>query len=147
MLDRLTDQSQRSELASLLMQHYVIHCDDVRVCPNASCGYAGIVPLNPDSQRIECSEPLECLQCGTAWRDPLQVEQRRGLQAIWHQLVQDLPSFEAAANSLTTLLTAEPCPECGVMVQKTGGCAKMICSKCKFVFCWSCLQSYKDYKH
>lgn len=44
-------------------------------------------------------------------------------------------------------MIAEPCPNCGVLVQKNGGCPHMMCSKCKYEFCWSCLGSYKRYRH
>ena len=125
------------------MQHYVIHGEDVRACPNEKCGYAGIVQLNPDSQRIDCADPLECEKCGTKWKDPMQASSSK--LDFMRYLLDQIPSYESLANNLTTILTAKPCPNCGVMVQKNGGCQKMVCAKCNFVFCWICMQNYASY--
>ena len=45
------------------------------------------------------------------------------------------------------IMTAKPCPNCGIMIYKTGGCSKVICSTCQFAMCWTCMQSYKNYRH
>ena len=45
------------------------------------------------------------------------------------------------------VLIAEPCPNCGVYVQKNGGCPHMVCAKCKYEFCWTCLGHYARYRH
>ena len=42
------------------MRHYLINSDEVRYCPNAECGYAGVIHIDPDTDRIECNMPLEC---------------------------------------------------------------------------------------
>ena len=42
---------------------------------------------------------------------------------------------------------SEPCPECGILIQKNGGCSHVGCTKCKYEFCWDCLGSYKGYNH
>ena len=51
-------------------------------------------------------------------------------------------TYENFANNMRKILIAEPCPSCGVMVQKSGGCKHMVCAKCKFEFCWTCLGSF-----
>ena len=61
-------------LDDLLLQHYLIHSKDVRTCPNKDCSYAGLVEIDPDTERIECSNPLQCEKCDTKWKDPLQRE-------------------------------------------------------------------------
>ena len=45
------------------------------------------------------------------------------------------------------LLFEEPCPRCGVLIQKNGGCNHMQCGKCRHEFCWFCLGSYYNYTH
>jgi len=44
-------------------------------------------------------------------------------------------------------MTAEPCPNCGVMIHKNGGCKHMQCVKCRHEFCWFCLGTYTGYRH
>lgn len=36
------------------------------------------------------------------------------------------------------------CPKCSVLVEKTGGCNRMIC-RCRHAFCWLCLGDYVSY--
>ncbi len=42
-------------------------------------------------------------------------------------------------------LGIEPCPKCHVNIQKAQGCWWMLCSKCKYPFCWYC-KTYSPYK-
>merc|ERR1712070_445540 len=44
-------------------------------------------------------------------------------------------------------MISSPCPNCGVMIQKNGGCPHMNCGACKYEFCWMCMGHYKGYKH
>lgn len=48
---------------------------------------------------------------------------------------------------LRNLLFEEPCPKCGVLIQKNGGCPHMVCGKCRHEFCWFCLGPYFSYRH
>ena len=32
------------------------------------------------------------------------------------------------------------CPYCSVMIQRDGGCRKVLCRECRCKFCWHCLQ-------
>ena len=53
------------------MRHALIHDAEVRFCLNKACQFAGTVSIDPESERIECSEPYECEKCGTKRQDPL----------------------------------------------------------------------------
>ena len=50
-------------------------------------------------------------------------------------------------TTLHNLAFEEPCPKCGVLIQKNGGCKHMVCGKCHFEFCWLCLGAYPGYVH
>ena len=55
-------------------------------------------------------------------------------------------SYEHIVNNLWKILVAEPCPSCGILVQKNGGCQHMRCARCLYEFCWTCLgQSFLVY--
>lgn len=39
----------------------------------------------------------------------------------------------------------QSCPQCFTLIEKSGGCNHMICSKCKYEFCWICLKSWSGH--
>ncbi|KAH4102806.1 hypothetical protein HBH46_119550 [Parastagonospora nodorum] len=48
------------------------------------------------------------------------------------------------ASSLAQIksMGAKPCPQCGVNIEKSGGCDHMTCHRCRHGFCWVCLVPY-----
>ena len=120
-LTRIDDIAERKQLQEqvlflneLQLKHYLINGGDVVHCPNSECGYAGVVTIDEQSERIECSAPFVCSKCDTEWRDPLQ----RAPFSL-KSLAQDclgLPSWENFANNLRKVLMTEPCPNCSVYV-------------------------------
>ena len=52
-------------------------------------------------------------------------------------------------NNFRKVLYTEPCPnfECGVLIQKNGGCPHMKCAKCNYEFCWKCKGKFFAYSH
>ena len=107
-------------------------------CPSSNCGYFGFI------KRKECRDSLECEKCLYKWRDPSQY--------TWSEKLSS--NFKKCRSMDFKILTQihhlcfeEPCPKCGVHIQKNGGCPHMVCGKCKYEFCWRCLSSYKGYIH
>lgn len=45
------------------------------------------------------------------------------------------------------LIYSEPCPKCGIYIEKNGGCIHMTCGKCSHQFCWYCLGEYRENRH
>jgi hypothetical protein len=39
------------------------------------------------------------------------------------------------------------CPNCNNLIEKNGGCNKIICPLCEYVFCWICLGKYTNYHY
>lgn len=61
---------------------------------------------------------------------------------------KDLTSFNSTSfNHIHNLLFEEPCPRCGIYIQKSGGCNHMHCQRCKHEFCWFCLGAFYRYQH
>lgn len=122
-----------------LLDNHLVQSDDVRKCPKPECRFAGTLPERENGFLL-CSENLECAKCGHGWKDPLQ---RSSLP--WRlELSARLSTF---VTNLRKIFQTEPCPSCGVPIQKISGCAKVNCIKCKYEFCWDCLGKYKNYTH
>lgn len=48
------------------------------------------------------------------------------------------PFFQRMSNRMWLLWYTTPCPFCGVIIQKAGGCNSMSCSQCRGKFCFRC---------
>lgn len=120
------------------LKHYSNNQTDIRKCPNSKCTHYGFI------ESYSCSESLECPMCQTKWRDPLHFSQLETLSRSVKNLLEcNINSF----SSLHNLIFAEPCPKCGVQIEKDGGCQHMVCGKCKHEFCWMCLGPFANHNH
>ncbi|XP_077124313.1 ankyrin repeat and IBR domain-containing protein 1 isoform X2 [Ranitomeya variabilis] len=61
------------------------------------------------------------------------------------ELVGVSEAFEDAANCLWLLTNSKPCANCKSPIQKNEGCNHMQCAKCKYDFCWICLEEWKKH--
>lgn len=104
-------------------------------CPVKGCSYIGYYD-GPES----CTAPFECPVCSYTWKEEFQSDQKRK-QKSFKENIYD------ALSELRVELTCETCPKCRVKIQKMFGCNHMVCSRCKFEFCWRCLHSFKQYRH
>ena len=55
--------------------------------------------------------------------------------------------FWRTLTECRALLISKPCINCGMLIQKNGGCQHVRCARCKFEMCWLCDESYIGYKH
>jgi len=53
---------------------------------------------------------------------------------------ESMNSIENKLNEEYLAKFSKPCPQCKVLVQKSGGCNQMKCTKCGVHFCWLCNQ-------
>ncbi len=63
-------------------------------------------------------------------------------------LVNDTAENEAlSANYLWLVTNSKKCPNlnCNAPIQKNEGCNHVKCYKCKYDFCWICLESWKKH--
>lgn len=114
----MLNKNQLSQIDELMTDHYVKHADDIRVCPKEGCNYAGVI------LKKSCKENLICKKCNYEWRDPIHYSKWDKLKLRLRnqsELLGDLGS------NLRKLLLHEPCPKCGIMIYKNGGCEHMTC--------------------
>ncbi|KPP63376.1 ankyrin repeat and IBR domain-containing protein 1-like [Scleropages formosus] len=83
-------------------------------------------PTNPVPAKRGSSGSRKCLRC---------IQRMAGVSA----------AYEDAANLLWLRTNSKPCPICKSPIQKNEGCNHMQCAKCKYDFCWICLEEWKKH--
>ncbi|XP_058503437.1 ankyrin repeat and IBR domain-containing protein 1-like [Solea solea] len=137
----------------------------IRWCPMAGCERA--VRLNTQGPGTSTSDPLIfpllrapavdcgkghlfCWECQGEAHEPCDCETWN----LWlHKVTEMRPkelagvstAYEDAANCLWLLTNAKPCANCKSPIQKNEGCNHMQCAKCKYDFCWICLEEWKKH--
>lgn len=112
---------------------------------------ANMPPVLPMSHAVECGSGHHfCWECGREAHSPCDcklwddwLNKTSDIKA--EELKQTYSRTEDAANSLWLVRNAKQCPRCKTHIQKSEGCNHLRCIKCKFDFCWVCLESWKKH--
>nr|XP_046254797.1 ankyrin repeat and IBR domain-containing protein 1-like [Scatophagus argus]XP_046254798.1 ankyrin repeat and IBR domain-containing protein 1-like [Scatophagus argus] len=137
----------------------------IRWCPEAGCDRA--VRLNTHGPGTSTSDPLSfpllrapavdcgkghlfCWECKGEAHEPCYCETwKMWLHKVTEMRPEELAgvseAYEDAANCLWLLSNAKPCANCKSPIQKNEGCNHMQCAKCKYDFCWICLEEWKKH--
>ncbi|XP_019730761.1 ankyrin repeat and IBR domain-containing protein 1 [Hippocampus comes] len=135
----------------------------IRWCPAARCERAvrltrpGLgesdphgFPLLP-SPAVDCGKGhLFCWECLGEAHEPCDCHMwKNWLQKVTEMKPEELAgvseAYEDAANCLWLLSNSKPCANCKSPIQKNEGCNHMQCAKCKYDFCWICLEEWKKH--
>ncbi|KAM9776852.1 ankyrin repeat and IBR domain-containing protein 1 [Syngnathus typhle] len=135
----------------------------IRWCPAARCERAVRLtrpgpgesdphgfPLLP-SPAVDCGKGhLFCWECLGEAHEPCDCHMwRNWLQKVTEMKPEELAgvseAYEDAANCLWLLSNSKPCANCKSPIQKNEGCNHMQCAKCKYDFCWICLEEWKKH--
>uniref|UniRef100_A0A8C2WEW7 Ankyrin repeat and IBR domain-containing protein 1 n=1 Tax=Cyclopterus lumpus TaxID=8103 RepID=A0A8C2WEW7_CYCLU len=135
----------------------------IRWCPAARCERAvrltrpGPGDSNPHSfpllpsPAVDCGKGhLFCWECLGEAHEPCDCQMwRNWLQKVTEMKPEELAgvseAYEDAANCLWLLTNSKPCANCKSPIQKNEGCNHMQCAKCKYDFCWICLEEWKKH--
>uniref|UniRef100_A0A3P8XEI3 Ankyrin repeat and IBR domain-containing protein 1 n=1 Tax=Esox lucius TaxID=8010 RepID=A0A3P8XEI3_ESOLU len=137
----------------------------IRWCPRAGCERA--VRLSSQGPGSSSSDPfslpllrapavdcgkghLFCWECQGEAHEPCDCDTwKMWLAKVTEMRPQELAgvseAYEDAANCLWLLTNAKPCANCKSPIQKNEGCNHMQCAKCKYDFCWICLEEWKKH--
>ncbi|XP_037831498.1 ankyrin repeat and IBR domain-containing protein 1 isoform X2 [Kryptolebias marmoratus] len=142
---------------------FVENNPSIRWCPVARCERAvrltrpgpgdndpHSIPLLP-SPAVDCGKGhLFCWECLGEAHEPCDCQMwRNWLQKVTEMKPEELAgvseAYEDAANCLWLLTNSKPCANCKSPIQKNEGCNHMQCAKCKYDFCWICLEEWKKH--
>uniref|UniRef100_A0A8C6KU54 Ankyrin repeat and IBR domain-containing protein 1 n=1 Tax=Nothobranchius furzeri TaxID=105023 RepID=A0A8C6KU54_NOTFU len=134
-------------------------------CPEAGCERAvrlnthgpGTSTVDPlcfpllRAPAVDCGKGhLFCWECRGEAHEPCDCDTwKLWLQKVTEMKPEELAgvseAFEDAANCLWLLTNSKACPSCKSPIQKNEGCNHMQCAKCKYDFCWICLEEWKKH--
>ncbi|KAI1902026.1 hypothetical protein AGOR_G00040470 [Albula goreensis] len=137
----------------------------IRWCPTAGCERA--VRLTRQGPSASASDSLSfpllrapavdcgkghlfCWECLGEAHEPCDCQTwKMWLQKVSEMKPEELAgvseAYEDAANCLWLLTNSKPCANCKSPIQKNEGCNHMQCAKCKYDFCWICLEEWKKH--
>ncbi len=130
--------SQRNKINRALLTDYLKTTNDVRSCPSSGCNYRGIIDLNST-----CKEKLECEKCGHKW---FEIENLSTSKRILSFLSPNSSQRNELFSSLWKEAFSRCCPNCGIHIEKDGGCKHIACTKCQYEFCWYCNSNYSRHQ-
>ena len=131
-LNVLADEELKSKFLRLFGQSYVDNNKNTAWCPGTDCEVAFRCKEFHNNYNVECSKGHKsCFNCQGTWHDPLDCDMLKK----WIKKCND---DSETANWIGA--NTKECPKCKAQIEKNGGCNHMWCGKCKYEFCWLCLE-------
>ncbi|CAG5115366.1 unnamed protein product [Candidula unifasciata] len=163
-IERIVSRDMALRYLQFDIKAFVDSNPDMKWCPYPACGRAVKLPdldlgsnsgtkrnkIPSDTSRgVDCGVGhYFCWECLEESHEPCSCEN----WSRWFQKINEVKpetldgteqETELAANCLWLVTNSKPCPNCKSPIQKNEGCNHMKCSKCKYDFCWVCLEQWK----
>lgn len=128
---------------TLLSRCPVDGCDVVvRLCfpTNQSLAETNSLPQSA----VCCKGHPFCISCSGVAHSPCSCDQwQEWFQKISEETKNaDAKSSDDIANALWVAANTKRCPRCSTAIEKDEGCNHMSCRKCRYEFCWICMEDW-----
>lgn len=134
----LQDENCKKKFELAILNMYVQNNPALRWCPAVGCIYA-ICVTYVQQRTVECKcNHVFCFGCGDTAHEPINCD----MAEKWSKVV----SLNVATHDWLAKNTKK-CTQCGVHIQKNGGCNYIYCTSCKSAFCWLCGISMNREEH
>ncbi|XP_071847831.1 E3 ubiquitin-protein ligase RNF14-like [Apostichopus japonicus] len=143
----MVDDSLFQRYDSLLLQTSLDSMDDIFYCPRPGCGEAVIKDESGHLATCSLCRYVFCTLCGKPNHGVFDCQQakREKIELMKRMKREEAErmdrELEEIAGEAYVLKKSKRCPSCGFHIQKSGGCNKMTCCRCRTYFCWVCMQS------
>eukprot|EP00347_Sterkiella_histriomuscorum_P000142 403377009 len=132
----LNFQEAYKQLESTLFERFKIQNKDFKYCPAKDCVYGGF------KDKKYCTDNFVCEKCAFTWRDLSTMSNCDKLKITCKQTRY---CHQYLLSQMHHLFFEKTCPNCGIYIQKNGGCVHMTCYKCKYEFCWLCKNKWSTH--
>ncbi|UJR34448.1 hypothetical protein I4U23_021855 [Adineta vaga] len=126
---RLFDRYER-----FIFHQQLEQMNDFIWCSNPACGMG---QLNDGG---EGNNIVTCFYCHQKTCFIHKVKWHNGLTCPEYDMITNAND---EASRLWIIQNSKKCPNCPFQIEKNDGCDHMICVKCHYEFCWSCLADYQ----
>lgn len=141
----LVDFVDSIRYVGILHDKFVTERTDWLWCPNTNCGRA--LQYESDNTGLcycVCGEKI-CPRCKDVAHWPASCKPYRNFSQKLQES-GDIKHFKDIPYTVT-YSNGKECPKCQWIIEKDGGCPRVICSICKETFCWGCGQPYANFSH
>ena len=122
------DTSLLNKYNKLIKRNQLILDPNIQLCPYPDCeSYA----RKSNNKYVKCIDNKHefCFNCLKKWHGETPCKD----SSLSHSL-----------NVLEKTNKVKRCPKCKFFIEKAEGCNHIICSNCRYQFCWLCMGEYKD---
>ncbi|CAF1628062.1 unnamed protein product [Rotaria magnacalcarata] len=159
-IEKCVDQNMARRYLQFDIKAFVDSNPNFKWCPHSNCALAVQSPI---FDRLQSSHMREfsksvncrnghyfCWDCLLEGHEPASCENWKD----WFDKVAEIKpeelkgteeEEEIAANCLWLVTNSKKCPNCSISIQKNEGCNHIKCVKCKYDFCWICLEAWKKH--
>ncbi|CAF1191870.1 unnamed protein product [Adineta steineri] len=159
-IEKCVDNNMARRYLQFDIKAFVDSNPNFKWCPNSNCVLA---VQSPVFDRLQSSHMREfsksvncrnghyfCWDCLQEGHEPASCENWKD----WFDKIAEIKpeelkgtdeEEEIAANCLWLVTNSKKCPNCSISIQKNEGCNHIKCVKCKYDFCWICLEPWKKH--
>ncbi|CAF3363782.1 unnamed protein product [Rotaria sp. Silwood1] len=159
-IEKCVDQNMARRYLQFDIKAFVDSNPNFKWCPHSNCTLAVQSPI---FDRLQSSHMREfsksvncrnghyfCWDCLQEGHEPASCENWKD----WFEKIAEIKpeelkgteeEEEIAANCLWLVTNSKKCPNCSISIQKNEGCNHIKCVKCKYDFCWICLEAWKKH--
>ena len=153
-LKNILDPEVFERWESLTLQRALDQMADAAYCPR--CGTLSLEDLSDNCADCPKCFYIFCTLCNEGRHPGVQCVSaetrlamlRRKAEGGGSAAVAELRKKEHEMMSLATIeKSTKPCPACGMAIQRSEGCNKMVCGNCNAFFCYKCGKQISGYDH
>ncbi|CAF1629757.1 unnamed protein product [Adineta ricciae] len=159
-IEKCVDKNMARRYLQFDIKAFVDSNPNFKWCPHSDCTLA---VQSPVFDRVQSSHMREfsksvncrnghyfCWDCLQEGHEPASCENWKD----WFDKIAEIKpeelkgteeEEEIAANCLWLVTNSKKCPNCSISIQKNEGCNHIKCVKCKYDFCWVCLEPWKKH--
>eukprot|EP01097_Dermamoeba_algensis_P007186 TRINITY_DN4501_c0_g1_i1.p1 TRINITY_DN4501_c0_g1~~TRINITY_DN4501_c0_g1_i1.p1 ORF type:complete len:298 (-),score=32.16 TRINITY_DN4501_c0_g1_i1:305-1198(-) len=108
---------------------------NMRWCPTPDCNT--LVEKKDSSKKMSCTKCCKafCFDCNEKWHPDVSC-------ADYMKELRKMKKVDVKSEKMKQC-AGRKCPGCSIIIQRKEGCNHVVCSYCRYEFCWICMKEFK----